>query len=240
MMPRFVRLLVFALFPGLSGGCSLVIPKAAVPMPLTFASPRQAAPRLMVLLPGRGDRMATFREQGFFDLATDYLEANRDVALVAADAHIGYYRDRQVMVRLEEDLLGRFPESRLTVVGVSLGGLGAVMLGRRHPARIQELFLIAPYLGDRSFVERVAAGPISERSGDGDLERELVAVWRFLLDRDARAGIVVTVGIGDRDRFIEAARLLERRAPDITVHTVSGKHQWSAWRTLFQGWLARH
>lgn len=239
-MIRLVRVPLFGLLAGACGGCSLVIPRAAVPMPLTFAAARETAPRLMLLLPGRGDRMATFRDQGFFDLAAGYLEANRDVALVAADAHMGYYRDRQVMVRLEQDLLGRFPESRLTVVGVSLGGLGAVMLARRHPARVREMFLIAPYLGDHSFVERVAAGPIAERPGDGDLQRELVAVWKFLLDREARSGIVVSLGIGDQDRFLEAARLLERRAPDIAVHTVPGKHQWSAWRALFEGWLARH
>lgn len=239
-MPRLVRVLLLGLLPGACGGCALVIPRSAVPMPLTFASPRETAKHLMVLLPGRGDRMATFRDQGFFELAAGYLESHPDVTLLAADAHMGYYRDRQVMVRLEQDVLDRFPESRLTVVGVSLGGLGAVMLARRHPERVQELFLIAPYLGDRSFVERVAAGPIAERPGDGDLQRELVAVWSFLLDRGARSGIVVSLGIGDQDRFLEAARLLERRAPDVTVHTVPGKHQWSAWRALFQGWLARH
>lgn len=239
-MRRLARVLLLALLPGAAGGCALVIPRAAVPMPLSFESPLDAAPRLLVLLPGRGDRMVTFRDQGFFALAKDYLETNRDVALVAADAHMGYYRDRQVMVRLEEDLLRRFPESRLIVAGVSLGGLGAAMLARRHPERIQELFLIAPYLGDDAFVRRVESGPLADRPGDGDLQRELVEVWRFLLDRNARAGITVTLGIGEQDRFLAAARLLERRAPDIVVHTVPGRHQWSAWRELWRSWLARH
>ena len=86
--------------------------------------------RLLLLLPGRGDESGDFARHGFVRMAR---QAGATADIAAANAHFGYYINRSVTDRLEADLFER-PESRryreTFVAGISLGGLGAMILAR--------------------------------------------------------------------------------------------------------------
>jgi hypothetical protein len=121
--------LVLALALLLGGGCSLLVPEPRVPIPSETLREAGPAGCTAILLPGRWNRMEAFREQGF-GAAVD--EAGLDLGLVAADAHIGYYREESVAIRLAADVVGpllarRIPkggtDTRHTSSGISLCGV---------------------------------------------------------------------------------------------------------------------
>ena len=214
-------------------GC--VLPKATTPIALDFSGEPEKAERLLILLPGMGDRVDTFRDHGMFTLADQYPNKLEGTVLVGMDAHFGYYRQRQLPTRFREDVLSLWPDHDITLVGMSLGGFGSLLLARRHPDRIREVILIAPFLGKRKFLKRVLAGDLEARPDDDSLERELVEIWTFLLG-DQRPKI--TLLYGEKDRMAPALKILTEKVPEIETRTIPGGHKWKVWISLWEQWLA--
>lgn len=204
-------------------------------MPLdTHLQPEQN-PRMMVMLPGLGNRVSVFRKRGFFDLVAQYQAHFPRTGLVAADAHIGYYRDRSLVTRLTADVLDSYPNREVLLVGVSMGGFGAVILASQNPDAVQELVLIAPFLGGRKFTERMKRGELNEQPGDGPRKRALLSCWNFLVNSKDTHRITLLVGEGDR--FFPVAQVLQDLAPHVRVIHGPGGHNWRTWSVLFQKYL---
>jgi len=188
------------------------------------------------MLPGLGDRAPVFERRGFLDMVRASPRYGPDAAVIAVDAHLGYYLDRTLMTRMKEDIFQQYPARDITLVGVSLGGFGAVLTAQRSPAAVDELVLIAPFLGRAPLIERVRAGNLAVSPGDGPREAALLQCWRFLIGcGDTHR---VTVLIGERDRFAPAVALLAELAPHVQVLRGEGGHDWSAWSSLFARFLA--
>jgi pimeloyl-ACP methyl ester carboxylesterase len=159
-------------------GCSYLRP-ATIPMPAERYAGAPSTERRLLLLPGRGDRSVDFERHGFIAAAR---EAGISADIVAADAHLGYYHDRSVAERLVTDLLaptGAHPYTVTFAAGISLGGLGSLILAREYPDAVQGLVLIAPYLGPDELVAEIdAAGGLAawtpRRTGDFE------GVWQWL------------------------------------------------------------
>ena len=139
-----------------------------------------AAGDLVVFLPGRGDRAEDFEERGFLDAAR---KAGLEADVLAVDAHLAYYYKRVITERLWEDVV--LPARargyrRLFVVGISLGGLGAITLAQEHPDAVAGLFVLAPYLGEPELTREIeGAGGLARWSG-APSERDFRGVWGFL------------------------------------------------------------
>ncbi len=116
---------------------------------------------LIVLLPGARDKPHDFVDRRLRrrDLRSRGIAA--DVALV--DATIPYYRDRDIVARLDEDVVEPARARGIRHVwfaGISLGGLGSLIYANEDRARgdpVDGLLVIAPYLGERTIVAEVAA-----------------------------------------------------------------------------------
>lgn len=240
---------------GLWTGCYLLPRPAPTPIPvLRLEAPAAGAPCLVVFLPGRGDRPEHFERHGFDLLAR---EAGVRCELLAVDAHLGYYRNRSVLERLHQDVVlparARGVEE-IWLVGISLGGVGALLYEAEHPGEIAGAVLLAPFLGNPPIVEEVTAAgglagwePGPAPAGEEDFQRRL---WRFLHARLAppapstgagpgRPAPRLYLGWGEDDSFAGANRLLADALPAEAVLTVPGGHDWPPWRTLFAGLLAR-
>lgn len=234
------------------GGCAL--PPTRVPMdalrPPGLCAGR--APELVVMLPGAYSRPPEFIEEGFITLLRARGAA---VDMVIADAHLGYFYERSVLVRLREDVIlpaRRQGYARIWLVGISLGGFAALSYGMRHGGEIDGILALAPFVGSRPVLQEIAAagGPAPWRealrdqsraastdTGTDGLEREL---WTWLVDRRSDSSAPpVYLGCGRDDRFIEASQLVATLLPADRFSTAAGGHDWPAWRDLWAGWLDR-
>ena len=197
---------------------------------------------LLVLLPGAYSRPEEFEAAGFVD-ATH--ASQLDAEIVIADAHLGYYADKSVIERLRADIV--LPArargvKNLWLVGISLGGFGALGYAQRHPAEVSGVLAIAPYLGRRTLLRDIVAGggprvwqTTAVPEGPDDLE---TAVWMGLAAPRPNAP-PVWLGYGRDDRFADSHRLAASVLPEGRVFSVPGGHDWPPWRALWDAWLAR-
>lgn len=231
------RWLVLAV--ALAGGGCVYFPRAT-PRPLPVVPVAASAPTaatLVVFLPGRGDRMEDFEREG---LVAAMRRAGVRADWVGVDAHLGYYLNRSVVDALRDDILRPARARgyrRIVVVGVSLGGLGALLCARDAPALVDALVLLAPYLGDRAAffaeVER-AGGPAAWATGrPGRADDVAAELWTFLGQQHARLP-PTWLGWGESDRLAAGHRLLAPLLPAERVRVIAGGHTWTIWRELWR------
>jgi len=219
--------------------CSLLTRSTPVPIP-TLAWPVSATGRtatLVVFLPGRGDVMADFEREG---MVAALREAGVKADALVVDAHLGYYYQRTVLERLRADVLRPARAQgyrRIVLVGVSLGGLGALLNERDNPGTVDALVLLAPNLGDdNALFDRIAAagGPAAWAAGRapkaGSVHEEL---WTFLGAHSA-ALPPTWLSYGRGDPYGRGHRLFAGLLPAARVATIEGAHDWATWRALWR------
>lgn len=231
------------LFGSLLLGCRML--PAPTPMAYVQEGARGGAPArcLMVLLPGGGDQLGKFAEEGFVGAIA---ASGASVDVVSADATMGYYFRGVVDERLEQDVLAplRAGHEHVWLLGVSMGGFGALHHAQQHAAEIDGVIVLAAYLGDRRiFKEIEAAGGLAGWQPDPpvtptrkNFQRQL---WSWL-HRTTAAGAqapTLLLGYGDDDRLAAANRLLGAALPEDQVVHRPGGHDWPVWRELLAALL---
>ncbi len=222
--------------------CSLFFP-TSVPIPVVdYPLGQTRADHLLIILPGRGDEPEDFQKAGFVDILR---ESGLSVDVVAVDAHFGYYYQRSLLPRLTEDViepaLARGYQ-HIWLLGVSMGGLGALLFAQAHPEWIEGLLLLAPFLGDEDVISEIeSAGglaawtPPAELDPD-DYQRKL---WTGLKPY-ATGGTnlpKILLGWGNEDDFAQANQLLAALLPPAQVFQTQGGHEWQPWRELLSAFL---
>jgi pimeloyl-ACP methyl ester carboxylesterase len=230
---RFLALLLLTL-----PSCAL-LPRATPAPVATLARGEANGGELVVFLPGRWSRVEEFEREGFFEIARRRWP---DARLVAADLHLGYYKNQSVARRLHEDVIlpaRRSGVKRVRIVGISMGGLGALIYDAEYPGQADELILLSPFLGEEDALREIEAsgdlqkwrpGPLAER----DFSRKL---WLQL--RENRLGksdpTKVLLGCGTDDRLAVSNRLFAREfLKSGEQEWIPGGHDWPAWRPLFE------
>jgi pimeloyl-ACP methyl ester carboxylesterase len=219
------------------------VPATKVPIEsVSFERSQQAQRRtLVVFLPGRGSAVRGFAEEG---LVQELLRKRANVDVIGVEAHLGYYRDRTLPVRLNEDIIApakRNGYDNIWLVGVSLGGLGAMIYDATYPEEVTGICLLAPYLGEGSLLEEIAgAGGLAKwQPGalrEPDVERE---IWQKLASYAAgtKSAGRVYLGYGDADGFAVTNRFFGSTLPSGQVMTAQGGHDWQTWRALWSRML---
>ena len=197
---------------------------------LFYPRPLVDGPRgLIVFLQGRGGSNTDFAANGFVE------EINRrrlPYDMMAPDAHMGYYMAETLVPRLKTDLIEPAQKSGyrpIWLVGVSMGGLGALMYLREHPEDIAGVCLISPFLGYSGIIAEIsAAGSLSawdpgQFDPKKDWERML---WAWLKETVSteKNRVPVYLGYGDEDSFLRAHQLLAQILPADHVWRISGGH----------------
>jgi pimeloyl-ACP methyl ester carboxylesterase len=225
----FITLAAFVL-----GGCG-VSPKTEVPIPvISQVSPDQKNKTLIVMLPGRGDRASSFVSAGFLETVD-----KSDVDVVAVDAHFGYYKERSLVPRLHEDVIGPAIENgyeSIWLVGVSMGGMGSLLYADQHRDLVSRIVLLAPYLGDPGIVTEIeAAGGLAAWNADSSpFQAHEVAVWRWLqASRNGPDAVPVYLGYGKSDRFAGNYAALQHDIDALKLYTEDGGHKWTTWSRLW-------
>lgn len=202
----------------------------------------QSSDKLFIFLPGRHSGPRDFDKNGFVrTIAEKKLSAD----CIAVNAHLGYYAKRILLPRLHEDVIKPANESgysSIWLVGISMGGLGAILYAQEYPETISGIFLLAPFLGDDKIIEEIIqSGGLREWNPEKSIEESdyQQILWLKLkeyIDHPQKTP-TLCLGYGLEDRFAPANKLLADVLPDHQVFTVQGGHDWSSWQKLFDRFL---
>lgn len=209
---------------------------------------------LVVFVPGFLDGPDTFMDQG---LPSDVITRGAPCDSVAIDLHYRYYWETPssgmgvaniVFEDILEPAVTRGYEE-IWLVGISMGGLGALLTAERHPELVTGVILLAPFVGDESVVREIeaAGGPEAWRPPSGidhaawTQDNYTAHLWSWLRGyaTDADSMPPLYIGWGDDDHLATADRLLASMQPADHVMTRPGAHNWATWRPLFQAFLDR-
>jgi hypothetical protein len=246
--------LCLAACSALLSACGPLMQEPVVPIPMLqdLASPDTRAKRLVVMLPGIYDAPKDFIREGFVkDLRTRGIDAD----VLMPEAHFGYYEERNVDVRLEQDI---FAPARaqgykeIWIVGVSLGSLGALLYSAQHAESVTGMVLISPYPGSTKILSEVRrAGGLRAWSttpeAQGGEERPAL-LWftsvsaMQLRKPDSKSDSAAHVpeiylGMGKEDWLFKGQRMLADVLPPTRVNIIEGNHSWQTWRQVWQDFL---
>lgn len=201
---------------------------------------------LVVFLPGRGDTAEDFRTHGFISALR---EKNFPVDVVAADAAFGYYMRGNVIERLTEDVMRSAREKNYEhtwIVGISMGGMGALRYASENADQVDGMLLIAPFLGGTALTDEIrAAGglskwnapQISKVTNGFEAERQMWG-WLQTVTKEGAKSPHIYASWGTEDRFAPQVQLLAENLPKEHVMTMKGGHRWSTWEALFGAFLS--
>ena len=240
-MKHALRIWVGVLLVSVLGGCALWRP-VKVPMDVLREAAHCAAPvdTLIVFLPGAYSLPEEFIREGIVKTLRE-----RRVAADAwiVDAHIGYYEQRSIIDRLQADVIVPAHARgyrHIWLVGVSIGGFGAMIHSLSHPGEVEGIVAIAPYLGQRAVLDeiRAAGGLRTWKAPAGELTLEQMdrALWRWLqgyIDGSTPRPPLY-LGAGRDDRFADAHALLREALPPERAFTSPGGHDWAPWREVWR------
>lgn len=227
-------LLLLAMLPS----CALIPRPTPAPVQ-TQSGGKVNGDELVVFMPGRWSRVEEFEHEGFFEIARKRWPQAR---LIAADLHLGCYKNQTVARRLQEDVIlpaRRSGVKHVRVVGISMGGLGALIHDAEYPGQVDELILLSPFLGEEEALREIEAtgdlknwrpGPLAE----GDFTRKL---WLQLREnKPARdAPTKVLLGCGTEDQLARSNRLFAKEfLKPGEQRWIPGGHDWPTWRALFE------
>lgn len=196
---------------------------------------------LLVFLPGRYDHPKDLVRNG---LIAAVQERGIDADIVIPDLHFGYYIKRTAVDRLHEDVIRPARNKgyrHIRLVGISVGGFGALLYAQMHPGLVDEVVLIAPYLGESRIHQEIArvGGLVAWDPGQWTAEDYERTLWAWLREHGAAADPVISLGYGRSDSFATSNRLLAAVLPTDRVTSTPGGHDWAPWRRIWETLLER-
>jgi pimeloyl-ACP methyl ester carboxylesterase len=195
------------------------------------------------MLPGFGDAPESFDDHGFVGLLP---RAKIDADVVAVGARMKYYADRDLLPALEEEVIGPAREKgyeKIWVLGISMGGLGALLAAREFPEDIDGVVLLSPFLGSKKTLESIAAagGAASWNPPAQESKDYTVELWRWLkayaTEPKSRPQMFLAYGTKENNR---PHALLGDLLPKSRVIPVpEGRHGWGTWEKALPELIAR-
>jgi hypothetical protein len=196
---------------------------------------------LCLMLPGLQMKPTDFQAGG---LIADAQSGDAPVDVMVPALKADDYLDQGFSATLHTEILesARRRYRRIVVLGISLGGLGAVLHAQHHCQDFDRLVLLAPFLGNPGTLAEVQRGGGLGRwapgaLAPGDIERPALLWLRSHIAMGQTPS--VQLGYGRGDRFVQASKLLAELLPGGSVVTVDGGHDWPTWRALWRLILAR-
>lgn len=209
-----------------------LLPSATFLAPFIRSDPREGARpnSLLVFLPGiQSDPLAA----PFEPLIARARQAGLDADAVEVDVHSRFLLRHTVVERLKEEIIDaarREGYTEIWLVGVSMGGAGALAYAREHPTSIEGIVLLGPYLGHRRFIEGLRA-PRADYHAPTPQEFQH-GLWEWLAGPSPKPPIYL--GFGSEDKYAACHRLISELLPRGRVFFLPGGHDWPTWFRLWE------
>ena len=219
--------------------CRLLLPPPTRPVrKLQFDPQGNEARELVVLLPGRLSPPEEFVQFGIVDL----VRKERPLArIVVPDLHLGYYMRGLADVCLHEEIIAPAKKQglRVTIIGVSMGGLGALTYSLRFPGEVDEMLLLSPFVGEKELLAEIEqAGGLENwdspvetpRNKAEALQKMWIEMKRQWLSRSGPP-FPISLAVGKRDKLLTSNQFFGRSflKPDQLIE-IEGVHDWDCWR----------
>lgn len=220
----------------LLASCGVIPDRPTTPVRTLVSDPAAEPDELVVLLPGRWSEPEEFSQEGFTALVR---ERHPDARIVAPDLHLGYYQSRIAARRLEEDVIAparRDGVDRVIVVGISMGGLGALIHSVEFPGSADELILLSPFAGEPEVIDEIAAaGGMRNWSPPPELEEDDFSRRLWMALKRSEQLPVIRLACGESDRLASTSRRIEEDLlkPGECLW-LPGDHDWPTWNALYR------
>lgn len=196
---------------------------------------------LLLMLPGAKNTPQQLVDGGFIRALR---ERHLPVDVLALDAHVDLYLDRADIEQLLHrtlDEVRRHGYRHIWLLGISIGGTGAMLCAVQRTPEIEGVFLLAPFLGTRGIIAEVeaAGGLHGWQAGEidaRDQERALLEQIRCS-PFNTEGFPLFFLGYGSDDRYRGASILLSACLPQQRVSVAPGGHDWETWIVLWRALL---
>jgi pimeloyl-ACP methyl ester carboxylesterase len=199
---------------------------------------------LLVMLPGVGIDAGDFSKHG---LVAAVGERGLPADVIAVRPDLDHYLENNVATELHTAVIApALTEgyTKLWLLGISLGGMGALLYASAYTSRVDGLILLAPFLGTQGTVAEIAAAgglPTWSSAGSAATTSECqILVWLKALLARSPERPALYLGYGRDDRFSRGHRLLAEHLPKERVVVAEGGHDWPTWAVLWRGILNIH
>lgn len=192
---------------------------------------------LVVLFPTLGGQGSHYETQGFLDEVWERgFEASMEVLDVKPSLYLGSRIVELVKTEVIEPAKAEGFEE-IYLVGISLGGHGALLYATTYPEDVDGIVPLAPFIsGDRARESIDEAGGLDTWEDCPFLAwTHACNLWKSLKGyvSDPKNQRKVVLGFGTEDIFVEQCRVLADVLLPEQVFTVSGGHDWATWKKLF-------
>jgi enterochelin esterase-like enzyme len=148
--------------------------------------------------------------------------------------------DRLMPQCLHEEILlpARKKGQRVTLVGISMGGLGALMTALIHPQEVQEVLLLSPFVGDEALMTEIRSaggirhwqpGEIVPRNKNEAMKKLWAEMQKRWLPRGGPP-MPIQMITGREDRLLASNRLFaESFLSQENFSEIEGGHEWRCW-----------
>ncbi len=205
-------------------------------------APGEAGGRILLLmLPGAKNTTQQLADFGFIRALR---ERGLPVDVLALHAHVDLYLDRADIERLLHHTLDEVRTHgyrRIWLLGISLGGSGAMICATQRRPEIEGVFLLAPFLGTRGLIAEVEAAGGLRHWQAGVIETR--DQERALLEKIRSSSIngkdfpQVHLAYGREDRYRGSSIMLSECLPQYSVTVMPGGHDWQTWIALWHALL---
>lgn len=206
------------------------------PIPTARIAARSAADRAVIVLPGRGDNLDSLQRRNLAGVIQRYWP---DADVILTGLTLPFYRQGRATARLHEEVVVPTRERgyrEIWLLGISLGGMGAILYEHEHPGEVDGIVLLSPYLGEAALQDEIrnasglakwVPGP-RQALGPDTFEREL---WRTLKQwqNDPVRARAVWQGYGTEEPFRVPIALMLPALPTEHVLPMPGQHDWNLW-----------
>ncbi|MEO5561289.1 MAG: alpha/beta hydrolase-fold protein [Dokdonella sp.] len=216
------------------------------PIPTAFIAAPQPAHRLVVMLPGRGDDLASMQRR---QVAQTVQSAWPDADVVLTGLTMPFYKEGHAARRLHDEIIAPArarSDYPIWIAGISLGGMGAVLYEHDYPDQVAGMLLLSPYLGENAIHDEIrAAGGLAQWNsgpaqalGPDTFQHEL---WRTLKGWSSDPARVrsVCLAYGDSEPFRVPIELVSGELSTDHVLMLAGKHDWTLWTPALSALLER-
>lgn len=192
---------------------------------------------LLLMLPGAKNTPQQLVDNGFIRALR---ERDLPVDVLALDTHVDLYLERADIERVLHQTLDELRAQgyrRIWLLGISLGGSGAMICATQRTAEIEGILLLAPFLGTRGIIAEVeAAGGLGRWQAGAivsrDYERALLQAVQGRIGE--AAGLPpIYLGYGNEDHYRGASIMLSAHLPQQHVEVLPGGHEWETWALLW-------
>jgi len=192
---------------------------------------------LVLLLPTIKGKGLHYEKHGFVEAVR---ERGFEADLKVLDVNPLLYLQGRIVDVVKTEIVDPAIDSgykKIILVGISLGGHGALLYVTKASQDIDGVVVIAPFIGG-FFINDVikSAGGLSRWEECPPIEWDYACdMWKLLKDylSVSKNPDKIILGFGLEDGFAESNQLLASQLPARNVFRVSGGHDWATWKTIW-------